>query len=38
MYDMNQWRESPGLYVRAVSYCGIKNGLGEVILPGEAGW
>jgi predicted phosphodiesterase len=31
-------RESLGFDARAVAYCGIKNGLGEVILPGEAGW
>jgi predicted phosphodiesterase len=31
-------RESLGFDARAVDYCGIKNGLGEVILRGEAGW
>jgi predicted phosphodiesterase len=27
-----------GFDARAVDYCGIKNGLGEVVLQGEAGW
>jgi Calcineurin-like phosphoesterase len=31
-------RESLGFDARAVSYCGIKNGLGDVIHAGEAGW
>lgn len=31
-------RESLGFDARAVSYCSIKNGLGEVIHAGEAGW
>jgi len=31
-------QESLGFDARAVDYCGIKNGLGEVILKGEAGW
>ena len=36
--DYPRLRESLGFDARAVAYCGIKNGLGEVILPGEAGW
>ena len=31
-------RESLGFDARAVSYCSIKNGLGEVIHAGEVGW
>jgi calcineurin-like phosphoesterase family protein len=31
-------RERLDFDARAVDYCGIKNGLGEVILRGEAGW
>ena len=31
-------REQRGFDARAVDYCGIKNGLGEVIRAGGAGW
>jgi calcineurin-like phosphoesterase family protein len=31
-------RPALGFDARAVAYCGIKNGLGEVIHPGEPGW
>jgi calcineurin-like phosphoesterase family protein len=31
-------RADLGFDARAVGYCGIKNGLGEVVLRGEAGW
>ena len=31
-------RQQRGFDARAVDYCGIKNGLGEVIRAGGAGW
>ena len=36
--DYAKLRSSLRFDARAVTFCGIKNGLGEVIFPGEVGW
>lgn len=36
--DYARVRDTLGFDARAVAYCGIKDGLGQVIRPGEAGW